>query len=68
MNKKETAQNGKGDAPRNNFSQAYRANYDAILWKSKTRKPRRKNQTNTLEIGGIKKNHDHCKTENQPDR
>lgn len=43
VNKKpaKSAENGKGDAPRNNFSQVYRANYDAILWKSKNKETKK---------------------------
>lgn len=40
MNNK-SPQNGKGDAPRNNFSRSYRSNYEAIVWKKdKTKKPK----------------------------
>lgn len=31
-NKNDTIQNGKGDGPRNCFSQQYRDNYDSIKW------------------------------------
>jgi hypothetical protein len=40
---KKTADNGKGDAPRNNFSEAYRSRYSEIRWlnkKSKEKKPK----------------------------
>lgn len=33
--KQTTHQNGKGDAPRNNQSQEFRDNYDAIDWRKK---------------------------------
>jgi hypothetical protein len=33
MNKENSNQAGKGDAPRNCFSQEYRKNYDHINWK-----------------------------------
>jgi hypothetical protein len=40
MNNKSRAANGKGDSPRNNFSQNYRSNYASINWKhKKTKKP-----------------------------
>lgn len=38
-NKKNHAENGKGDAPRNNFSEEYRRNYADINWKNK-KKPK----------------------------
>jgi hypothetical protein len=43
-NNKNTAENGKGDAPRNNFSQAYRSNYEAIVWKKNKTKKQKQNQ------------------------
>jgi hypothetical protein len=39
-NKKNRAENGKGDAPRNNFSKEYRSRYAAINWKKKEQKPK----------------------------
>jgi len=39
-NKKNRAENGKGDAPRNNFSKEYRRRYAAINWKKKEQKPK----------------------------
>jgi hypothetical protein len=39
-NKKNRAENGKGDAPRNNFSKEYRRRYAAINWKKKEEKPK----------------------------
>lgn len=41
-NKNTTSQAGKGDKPRNCFSQKYRDNYDDINWNKKNEK----NQTN----------------------
>lgn len=35
---RKTAENGKGDAPRNNFSEEYRRRYAAINWKKKEQK------------------------------
>jgi hypothetical protein len=37
---RKTAKNGKGDAPRNNFSNEYRRNFAAINWKKKEQKPK----------------------------
>jgi hypothetical protein len=37
---RKTAENGKGDAPRNNFSNEYRRNFAAINWKKKEQKPK----------------------------
>jgi hypothetical protein len=37
---RKTAENGKGDAPRNNFSEEYRSRYEAINWKKKEQKPK----------------------------
>jgi hypothetical protein len=37
---RKTAENGKGDAPRNNFSKEYRRNFAAINWKKKEQKPK----------------------------
>jgi hypothetical protein len=40
MNKKENLNNnsaGKGDKPRNCFSQKYRDNYDSIIWNKKNK-------------------------------
>ena len=39
-NKKNRAENGKGDSPRNNFSKEYRSRYAAINWKKKEQKPK----------------------------
>jgi hypothetical protein len=39
-NKKNRAENGKGDSPRNNFSKEYRRNFAAINWKKKEQKPK----------------------------
>jgi len=42
MNQKEpnkSAQNGKGDSPRNNFSKRFRDHYAEINWKKKETKP-----------------------------
>ena len=35
---KKPADNGKGDAPRNNFSEAYRSRYSEIRWLNKEKK------------------------------
>ena len=43
-NNKNSAQNVKEDAPRNNFSQAYRSNYEAIVWKKDKNKKTKQNQ------------------------
>jgi hypothetical protein len=37
---RKTAENGKGDAPRNNFSKEYRRNFAAINWKKVEKKPK----------------------------
>jgi hypothetical protein len=37
---RKTAENGKGDAPRNNFSKEYRRNFAVINWKKKEQKPK----------------------------
>jgi hypothetical protein len=34
--------NGKGDSPRNCFSKEYKKNYDAIDWKNKKNKKKKK--------------------------
>jgi hypothetical protein len=41
---RKSAQNGKGDAPKNNFSQVYRSNYEAINWKNNATKKPKHNQ------------------------
>jgi hypothetical protein len=33
--KKTKENNGKGDSPRNNFSEKFKKNYDSIIWKAK---------------------------------
>ena len=38
MDNKKTADNGKGSAPRDNFSEKYRSAYEAINWKKKEKK------------------------------
>ena len=38
--KKKTADNGKGDAPRNCFSDQYRSRYDEIFRKNKKNNPK----------------------------
>lgn len=35
---RKTAENGKGDAPRNNLSEEYRRNYSEINWKNRRTK------------------------------
>ncbi len=42
---RKTAENGKGDAPRNNFSKEYRSRYAAINWKKKEQKPKQNTHT-----------------------
>jgi hypothetical protein len=38
---KKSADNGKGDAPRNNFSEAYRSRYSEIRWPNKEKKEKK---------------------------
>jgi len=42
---KKTADNGKGSAPRNNFSNLFRQNFADINWKKKETKPKTNTQT-----------------------
>ena len=49
MNKENTNQAGKGDKPRNCFSQQYRKNYDQINWKKeKIKDEKTSNNTDTV--------------------
>jgi hypothetical protein len=41
MDNKKTADNGKGDAPRNNFSEEYRRNFEDINWINKKTKEKK---------------------------
>lgn len=43
---RKTAKNGKGDAPRNNFSKEYRSRYEAINWKPKKEQKPKQNTHN----------------------
>ena len=47
--------NGKGSRPRNNMSEAFRANYEAIKWQSATHIPTKPSKRAKSQGNGLKR-------------